>query len=275
VWVNHMLRPSMYREDCKRLLGEVIDHNIHLQTMYQSMNKKMFLVLTKKLYEDEFKEPYCDNAVIEAQHPKLIENTEAVLIWRVPPQPQEVPFNPIFTKEIGSVEETASVESNISLKVNDLMMDAGCIGDYKTYMSHCLFDTESTKGITSKEESDGTEYENPCRLKTNVVYQNLLKSYERFLFMVAKYPPQTGYVHPTFAIDVVWHSHIICPKHYESDIIRLVGFPVEHNPWPTITKKDTSESMEKTQNLWEKEFGNRIDLDHIMVAESTFVYSYD
>jgi len=264
----------MYREDCKKLLGEVIDHSIHLQTMYQSMNKRLFMVLTKKLYEDEFKEPYCDNAVIEAQHPKLIENTTAgpMRVWRPPHKPLEVAVHPIFTKEIGSVEETDSMESNVSLKVNDLMMDAGWIDDYKTYMLKCLSDAESTSEIISKDESDGTEYKNPCHLRTNVVYQNLLKSYERFLFMVAKYPPQTGYIHPTFAIDVVWHSHMICPKYYESDIARLVGFSVEHDPWPTITKQDTSQSMEKTQNLWEKEFGNPIDLDHRMIAESTYRY---
>jgi len=268
VWVNHMLRPSMYRNDCKKLLGEVIDHSIHLRTMYLSMNKKNFLKLTRKLYEDEFKEPYCDDGVIEAQQPVLIQNTEDIgFTFELPPQPQEVPVHPIFTKEVGSVEGAAIMDSKVSLKVNDLLMDAGWITDFTAYMSKCLKNPAATSQITCLDDPDeGTEYTNSCHLSTFTVYHNILKSYERFLYMVAKYPPETGYLHPTYAIDVMWHAHMICPKLYDSDIARLVGFSIDHDPWPTCSKKDMDENTQHSQDLWQKEYGNPLDLDHQMTV---------
>jgi len=261
VWVNHMLRPSMYREDCKQLLGDVIDHCICLQTMYLSMNKRSFLELTKKLYEEEYNEPYCDLAVIKAQKPMLINlNKSKKNFYRPPEKPHEIPVHPIYTREFGAVKDCLNEECKFSLKVNDLLMDAGWIDDFNAYMTKCLSDPTDTSSIISVESK--TEYYNPPDLSTMIIYKNILKSYERFLYMTAKYPPITGYIHPTYAIDVMWHAHMICPKQYNIDISRLVGFLLDHDPWPMCSKEDISKNLQNSQDLWQQEFGISIDLDH-------------
>ncbi|CAF4920124.1 unnamed protein product [Rotaria sp. Silwood2] len=60
--------------------------------------------------------------------------------------------------------------------------------------------------------------------------RRLKKSYERFLYMATKYPPTNGYcfMHSTYAIDIIWHSHMQEPLKYTLDCIRLVGHIVDH-----------------------------------------------
>ena len=66
-------------------------------------------------------------------------------------------------------------------------------------------------------------------------YDRVLKSYERFLYMAAKYPPESGdFVHPTYAIDLLWHSHMIYPENYYNDSKRIVGYLMDHEPWPDV-----------------------------------------
>jgi len=142
-------------------------------------------------------------------------------------------------------------------------MDAGWIVDFNAYMTKCLSDPTETLSIISVEsKTDEIRYYNPTDLSTMTIYQNILKSYERFLYMTAKYPPITGYIHPTYAIDVMWHAHMICPKQYNIDISRLVGFLLDHDPWPMCSKEDISKNLQNSQDLWQQEFGISIDLDH-------------
>ncbi len=133
-------------------------------------------------------------------------------------------------------------------------MDKEWINDYTDYMAVCfsnlpiayryllpLFfkksiqDPEDTAQIENVNSYN--EYENPCSLRTVIVYQNMWKGYERFLCifnmlkkrknrltygdMACKYPTSKGELfHPSFAIDLMWHAHMICPKAYPKEKIR-------------------------------------------------------
>jgi len=103
------------------------------------------------------------------------------------------------------------------------------------------------------------------------VYHNLWKAYEKFLYMVAKYPPAKGrYVHPSYAIDVIWHAHMLCPKKYAKETKEWAGYLVDHEPWPDCDTKAMDESSDNTCALWQKEFGADLHKEHttcIVVAD--------
>jgi hypothetical protein len=53
--------------------------------------------------------------------------------------------------------------------------------------------------------------------------------------MAAKYPPESGeFVHPTYAIDLIWHSHMLYPLEYYEDTKGIVGYFMDHEPWPAV-----------------------------------------
>ncbi|CAF1156312.1 unnamed protein product [Rotaria sordida] len=95
--------------------------------------------------------------------------------------------------------------------------------------------------------------------------KRLMKSYERFLYMAAKYPliDDNGFVPPTYAIDIMWHSHMQEPLKYIADCHRLVGYVIYHAPWPIIEGNTMNKSREKTNQIWKDEFGSGIQTDHL------------
>jgi len=110
----------------------------------------------------------------------------------------------------------------------------------------------------------GEDYTNPCHLLTAQIFELIYKAYEKFLFMAAKYPPQKKkYIHPSYAIDVVWHSHMICPKVYEKETLEWVGYLVDHDPWPNSSKKDLHKGISATDDLWKKEFRVSVNDEHV------------
>ncbi|CAF1418201.1 unnamed protein product [Didymodactylos carnosus] len=95
--------------------------------------------------------------------------------------------------------------------------------------------------------------------------KRLKKSYERFLYMAAKFSPKNEYnfVHPAYAIDIIWHSHMQEPLKYATDSIRIVGYIMDHAPWPSTDVDKTKQSCLDTNNIWKNEFGCDISTDHL------------
>ncbi|CAF0941090.1 unnamed protein product [Rotaria sordida] len=58
VWQTHLLRPKMYKVDCLRLFGRVIDRSL-LMTEVEQFFKEQALRDTCQLYEQHFGEQYC------------------------------------------------------------------------------------------------------------------------------------------------------------------------------------------------------------------------
>ncbi|CAF4167185.1 unnamed protein product [Rotaria sordida] len=91
--------------------------------------------------------------------------------------------------------------------------------------------------------------------------KRLKKSYERFLYMAAKYPlkDENGFLPHTYAIDLIWHSHLQEPLNYVSDCVRLVGYIIFHDPSP-ILEDDFSDGA---YQIWKNEFQCDIETDHL------------
>jgi hypothetical protein len=53
------------------------------------------------------------------------------------------------------------------------------------------------------------------------------RNYVRFLLLVALFPGQPHA--PTSDIDVIWHLHMLAPKAYHADCIRLFGVILDHD----------------------------------------------
>ncbi len=66
----------------------------------------------------------------------------------------------------------------------------------------------------------------------SAVIRHLSKSYVRFLFL-CKTCPQLGHdLAPPVAIDLLWHAHEATPKLFEEETTQIVGFRIDHDPWP-------------------------------------------
>ena len=88
-----------------------------------------------------------------------------------------------------------------------------------------------------------------------------MKSYERFLFILSKYGDNESFsFHPTPIIDLMWHAHICNPVSYKKDIVSICGKFFDH--FPPTEKKSNKNYKDLDNNLWKKEFGCDLELDH-------------
>jgi hypothetical protein len=111
---------------------------------------------------------------------------------------------------------------------------------------------------------------------SEALMKKCLKMYEKFLWIISKYVPGgddedvDGIVAPSFPIDIIWHTHMNNPSSYDRDcrtLMQMTG-PCEHIPWPCsfadiIRIHASSGSYEADSVLWQREFGKKMDEDHI------------
>ncbi|CAF3828918.1 unnamed protein product [Rotaria sp. Silwood1] len=77
------------------------------------------------------------------------------------------------------------------------------------------------------------------------------------------------FLHPTYAIDIMWHSHMQEPLKYASDCIPLVGYVIDHAPWPLVDENKMNSSCENTEEAWKKEFDSDMMTDHLYNTNTT------
>lgn len=83
-----------------------------------------------------------------------------------------------------------------------------------------------------------------------------LRRYEQFLLLVAKHPGVP--MAPTRDIDEMWHLHMLSPRAYYSDCVRLFGGVFDHDGG---FGKEAAEvpllqaTFEATAELWQQEYG--------------------
>lgn len=83
-----------------------------------------------------------------------------------------------------------------------------------------------------------------------------LGRYEKFLTLAQRYPGQP--LAPTKNIDELWHLHMMHPRVYYEDCMRLFGDILDHDGGFGADANELPELQEtfgKTAELWEKEFG--------------------
>lgn len=83
-----------------------------------------------------------------------------------------------------------------------------------------------------------------------------VKDYERFLLLVKDNPGQR--VAPTKRIDRIWHLHMLHPKAYVADCVRLFGEILDHDGGFGAAPDEAPvlrEAFLSTAALWEEKFG--------------------
>ena len=53
------------------------------------------------------------------------------------------------------------------------------------------------------------------------------------------------------------------PLKYAADCIRLVGYVIDHAPWPSVDGNEMKNSCDDTTNAWKKEFDTDMSTDHL------------
>ncbi len=53
------------------------------------------------------------------------------------------------------------------------------------------------------------------------------------------------------------------PIKYASDCIKLVGYVIDHSPWPSVDEKEMKNSCDDTTIAWKKEFQRKMRTDHL------------
>ncbi|CAF4012850.1 unnamed protein product [Rotaria sp. Silwood1] len=253
IWQTHLLRPEIYQADCIRLFHRIIDHKL-LTNDIEKFYKEQAFRDTCQLYEQKFGENYCllpsfvrrkqtasnasCNAVDTYLHDKTYytywDKTNFELLLE-PPKDYENPFS--FTE-------------------GDMIVDMNWLDMCKIFMVDAQKKTSVPFNFWARSKQIDLQPGKMERLK---------KSYERFLYIAAKYPlkDSDGSIFPTYAIEIMWHAHMQEPLNYAADCVRLVGYVIFHNLWSTIKDDNMQKSSVKTSDIWKQEFGTDIITDHL------------
>ncbi|MEQ8272758.1 MAG: glycine-rich domain-containing protein-like [Deltaproteobacteria bacterium] len=83
-----------------------------------------------------------------------------------------------------------------------------------------------------------------------------LRSYERFLLLAAKHPDVA--IAPTREIDEMWHLHMLHPRAYYEDCMRVIGRILDHDGGFGQEPEEVpvlAATFERTAKLWEEAYG--------------------
>ncbi|UJR07065.1 hypothetical protein I4U23_011353 [Adineta vaga] len=254
IWQTHLLRPEMYEKDCIRLFRRMIDHSLVLNEV-ESYFKRQAFIDTCQLYEEKFGEKYCTLPKIEEE--KNYMRVRDLDSFNSPKKQQQGTYSYWDTTQFEFLSQSPQdYENPFSFTEGDIKLDGEWFELCKQFMSDAF---EKLPGHVrlyySSEHID---------LKPKSL-QRLKKSYERFLYMAAKYPLKdgNGFIPPTYAVDIMWHSHMQEPLKYVADCVRLVGYVIYHDPWPIVEDEKMKKSCDKVDQIWRDEFQCELGTDHL------------
>jgi hypothetical protein len=182
VWQTHLSYPEMYRIDCFRLFGRIIEHSLLTNDIEQFLKKQAFID-TCQLYKEHYDEQYCPLPIVQEN------KSRALLYDRNSSDSQTQRLTPIYsywdeTSFEFDLQIPDNYENPFSFTEFDIIADGNWFNSYNNFMFEMRW----------KINTDG----NPSILKMNTNDDSsgillLKKSYERFLYMTAKYPRIEGY----------------------------------------------------------------------------------
>ncbi|CAF2574018.1 unnamed protein product [Rotaria sp. Silwood2] len=253
VWQTHLLRPEIYQADCIRLFRRVIDHKL-LSNEIEEFFKEQAVRDTCQLYEQRFGEKYCLLSSIDERN-QFGSNVSHYSFNSSRPDKTYYSYWDKTDFEF-SCCSPKDYENPFSFTEGDIILDMNWLDMCQKFM------TDTLKKVSV------TNYYRNQLIRFNLgqgAMKRLKKSYERFLYMAAKYPlkDRNGFVPPTYAIDIMWHSHMQEPLNYAADCLRLVGYVIFHDPWPIIEDNNMKKSCDKIDDIWKEEFDNDITTDHL------------
>lgn len=66
------------------------------------------------------------------------------------------------------------------------------------------------------------------------------------------------------------------PLKYLSDCLRIIGYSVDHSPWPSVDKVKMKQSCDDTNSDWKQEFKSDMSTDHLYnTVSATYDYWSD
>jgi hypothetical protein len=188
VWQTHLLRPEMYRNDCLRLFRRIINHSLLLNDTEESLKEQAF-TNTCRLYEERFGEQYCPSSVNDEENEARSTYRYSLLNYIDCPIPvysywDDTGFE--FAPELSN-----NYENPFSFVEADIILDGYwfklyCTDMYGVGLRIMAYDSQAQ------------------RIAPSAAMKRLRKTYERFLYMAAKYSTMNGYdfIHPTSAVRI-------------------------------------------------------------------------
>ncbi len=185
IWQTHLLRPEIYKNDCLRLFGRVIDHSLILNIINQSFKEEAFFD-TCQLYQKRFGEKYCSlpekNEVASNNQCESLNHNEWIYsYWD-------------FTHFEFSSNSPNDYENPFSFTEGDFILDGKWLNLCKQFMSDA--NKKLPIWIRFFNKSAGFDL-------GSGTLKRLKKSYERFLYMAKKYSLKdgNGFIPPTYAVN--------------------------------------------------------------------------
>ena len=65
------------------------------------------------------------------------------------------------------------------------------------------------------------------------------------------------------------------PLKYAVDCDRLVGYLIDHAPWPSVDEKQMKESCNHTEKVWKTEFESEMITDHLYNTKGDCYNAWD
>jgi hypothetical protein len=187
IWQTHLLRPEMYRADCLRLFGRLVDHSLLATDMERFLKEQAFRE-TCQLYEQRFGEQYCPLSRTK-EHQTTASNASSSRLDS-PRRVKEIYTYWDQTYFEFSSDPPKDYENCFSFTEADITLDGLWLDLCKQFMSDSIKRTPGVRRSSNQLDLGGD------------AMQRLEKSYERFLYMAAKYPlvDGNGFVPPTYAV---------------------------------------------------------------------------
>ncbi len=179
VWQTHLLRPEMYRNDCLRLFHRIIDHSLIIKNDIEQYLKEQAFFDTCQLYEQKFGEQYCSLSSNDLYR----SNKPIYSYWD----------KKYFEFSLNSLDD---YENPFSFTESDIILDGKWFDLCKEFMFNAIEKVSNHVRYFLRPTEIDLESEALKRLK---------KSYERFLYMAAKYPLKdgNGFMPPTYAVNIL------------------------------------------------------------------------
>jgi hypothetical protein len=219
IWQTHLSHPQIYRTDCLRLFGHIIDHSLLTDDIGQFLKEQAFIE-TSRLYEEHFGEEYCSlpidigNRRRTLKHEEVSSGGRREFIIPVYSYWDETYFD--FATEIPT-----DYENPFSFTEADLIADSHWLNLYKSFMYEMRWKMSNGDAQFLLESNNEL---------TSFDIKLMKKSYERFLYINAKYPASDGQIsiYPTYAVRI-----FIIIKVYNVISFRsiLFGVVINNNRW--------------------------------------------
>ncbi|CAF1520752.1 unnamed protein product [Adineta ricciae] len=249
---THLLRPDMYRNDCLRLFRRIIDHSLLINSDEERSKEEAF-AHTCQLYEEHFGEQYCPLPTTEDEAEIQLSNQYSLLHYIVCPIPAYSYWDQTWFRFVPELSN--NYENPFSFVETDVILDSYW---FKLYCTE-IYEVGMKIMINNSQTQHSA---------LTLAMKRLRKSYERYLYLTSKYLTKNEYnfIHPTYAIDLAWHSHMQEPLKYIDDCNRLFGVMINHIPWSSTKTTDTDQITvfhEKMIDIWNEEFERNLDTDHL------------